>query len=715
MATLEKIRSRSVLLLIVIGVALLAFIIGDFFTSGRTLWGNDTTVAVVGDDKIDYQEYAKAIQNLNSAGGSAEERTAQEQQTLQTLMMKLLTQKEYERLGLVVTDDELNDAVNGSGQAFANMLAQQWSGGQFASAGQFFEYANNAEQYGASPEQAEQMKQAWLAFEDQLAQTLLQRKLINMIQGTMVANALDAKYLYADLNTDYNISYAQKLYTSEPDDKYTVSDEELQAEYDAHKAEYALDEESRLVAVIAVPVVPSQADEQAALEMINEVVAKLNSEPELSGLSGYKGFETAKAAYSLDALNKATAAGGNQAMKAFVDSAAVGQAALTDHNSSYFQIAKLNRRAVEVDTITTSFVIVDATNPATADSILALINGGIAADSLKTVAGVLMADTITTSLTKPVINLPSEVGQIISSDFSTYKQSFVNAENGTAFLADTLGAHAPYATIYTVTSRKAPQTIVEMDLISYQLLPSSATVAKLKSDLEAYIAANPDAQAFYDNAAAAGYNCQLADITPSLPIVLSGYGMNGQPAYLTGSSSLGKWALDAKEGAVSGVFGGQSTGMMLAGGVVDVFTDYVTLDDPRLRSQLTQVVRNNKKAEALIKQYAGKGKTVEEYAEAMGTEPATRAVNVTRASQLGSELVARIATSPKGTLVGPAKGSNGVVVFQVTEVNAPAEQPDLRTVNGDFQQRFLGQLDMMRLLLGDRKIKNRLNNFQSKE
>lgn len=46
MATLEKIRSKSVLLLIIIGVALLAFVIGDFFTSGRTLFGTGTTVAL---------------------------------------------------------------------------------------------------------------------------------------------------------------------------------------------------------------------------------------------------------------------------------------------------------------------------------------------------------------------------------------------------------------------------------------------------------------------------------------------------------------------------------------------------------------------------------------------------------------------------------------------------------------------------------------------
>ena len=51
MATLEKIRSKSVLLLVVIGVALLAFIIGDFLNSSRTIFGPDSSVATVNGEK----------------------------------------------------------------------------------------------------------------------------------------------------------------------------------------------------------------------------------------------------------------------------------------------------------------------------------------------------------------------------------------------------------------------------------------------------------------------------------------------------------------------------------------------------------------------------------------------------------------------------------------------------------------------------------------
>ena len=66
MATLEKIRSKSVLLIVVIGVALLAFIIGDAITNSRNLFGDHTTVAKVGGTKIEYNDYVRKREELNS-------------------------------------------------------------------------------------------------------------------------------------------------------------------------------------------------------------------------------------------------------------------------------------------------------------------------------------------------------------------------------------------------------------------------------------------------------------------------------------------------------------------------------------------------------------------------------------------------------------------------------------------------------------------------
>ena len=62
MATLQKIRSKSVLVLIIIGAGLLAFVIGDFFTSGRTLFGTGSTIAKVDGTSIDVQEFQRNVE-----------------------------------------------------------------------------------------------------------------------------------------------------------------------------------------------------------------------------------------------------------------------------------------------------------------------------------------------------------------------------------------------------------------------------------------------------------------------------------------------------------------------------------------------------------------------------------------------------------------------------------------------------------------------------
>ena len=62
MATLEKIRSKSVILFTVIIVALLAFILGDALTSSRSFFGPGTTAAEISDRKIDIQEFNRQVE-----------------------------------------------------------------------------------------------------------------------------------------------------------------------------------------------------------------------------------------------------------------------------------------------------------------------------------------------------------------------------------------------------------------------------------------------------------------------------------------------------------------------------------------------------------------------------------------------------------------------------------------------------------------------------
>ena len=116
MATLEKIRSKSVLLLVIIGLALLAFIIGDFFTSGRTLFGSGTTVAKVDGKAIDIQDFQNRVQQASQQmqqSGQKVDGAVLQQQVLSQMIQESLFNSEAEALGLTVTDAELTDAPVG--------------------------------------------------------------------------------------------------------------------------------------------------------------------------------------------------------------------------------------------------------------------------------------------------------------------------------------------------------------------------------------------------------------------------------------------------------------------------------------------------------------------------------------------------------------------------------------------------------------------------
>ena len=102
MATLEKIRSKSVLLFIIIIVALLAFILGDFLTSGRTYFGTGTTVAQAGSAKVDYTDYQNRVNSLAEQQQNSTRQTNADvmaQQAITDLLAEQLLRKEYEKLG----------------------------------------------------------------------------------------------------------------------------------------------------------------------------------------------------------------------------------------------------------------------------------------------------------------------------------------------------------------------------------------------------------------------------------------------------------------------------------------------------------------------------------------------------------------------------------------------------------------------------------------
>ena len=128
---------------------------------------------------------------------------------------------------------------------------------------------------------------------------------------------------------------------------------------------------------------------------------------------------------------------------------------------------------------------------------------------------------------------------------------------------------------------------------------------------------------------------------------------------------------------------------------------------------------NNKKAEKLIADYQGKAKDIAGYAQVMGTSVDTTTVNFGQYMIPGlgmneSAVMGAVANAQVNQLVGPMQSNNGVIVFQVTEVDKEgrpfnAEENAIRFDQQRGAARMLNSLNL--ILLGNQKVKNNINKF----
>ena len=114
MAVLEKIRSHSVLLVVVIGIVLAGFVIGDLFTSGRTFWSKNERTALSIDGKdVSIEEYSMRLKELEDQAQAQGQQLSDEQrmqlnnQLAQEYISEYALNEVTSKVGLGVSDDEL--------------------------------------------------------------------------------------------------------------------------------------------------------------------------------------------------------------------------------------------------------------------------------------------------------------------------------------------------------------------------------------------------------------------------------------------------------------------------------------------------------------------------------------------------------------------------------------------------------------------------------
>lgn len=684
MSTLEQIRQRPVLIISILGVALLLFILTAVDRPGE-LFTDSHTVAKVDGEKIDYLEFQKRVEQqqeqMQQRGYTNVDVAQVQEYVLQQMVNESLLKKEFERLGLTVTDNELSQAMLGATPSpYVQQMVQSMG---IPSAQLLYEAAFNPTKSGVTPEQAPQFQSAWAELEKNTEEMMLQQKFMALFAGTLTANKLDAKALYEDNATTSTIVYAKKDLSTLKDADFTPTDAEINDLYNQEKNRYRINEKQVVINYIAVDVVPSTDDLAAAQREVEDAIVGLRMNEGTDAVASNGKFYVNRVS--------ATEASLAPALKKAVPSMAKDSVAMISFIDNQYTIAKLLDVTTSIDSVLVDVAFINET--ADADSVIARLNTGA--------SKIDMGDAIAQSQDSMWVSL-------LDPGIAQFKDQIATAETGSYFKPE----GGQNGMTMRVRSRKAPVAVYDVAEITYDVVPSNATIQKLNGDLRKYLADNSTAAKFTSEATKAGYSALSAVVTPS---TLS---ING----LQESRGAAKWALDAKKDQVSGVFNNDRDSRLLAVAVNDVYDGkFVPATNETVRNYLTNKVMNRKKAEKLIADYNGNGKSVAEYAAAMQVKADTTQVTfgqpyVRNFPMYESALQANVAVAKKGELVGPVALNQSVVVFTVTDVTAPSREFDYKNDAMVFNQRegvASFQRTLPAVLLGNKKVENKIQKFYS--
>ncbi|MEI7504212.1 MAG: SurA N-terminal domain-containing protein, partial [Paludibacter sp.] len=225
MAVLDKIRSKGVLLVAAVGLALLAFIIGDFLNSGSSYFNKsrETVAKIVGED-INIKDYSAAVEQMTEVykietGKSElnEEMTTQLRSSVwESLVNEKILNAEAKKLGLSVSAEELSDRLIGNNihQLITQRRTFAGENGQFSRAN-LVQFLNSLEETPTTEEMKQQLGKAknyWMFWEKTVKNSILQEKYNALISKAVTANSLDAKMSYQDRKTSVDVAYVVKPY-----------------------------------------------------------------------------------------------------------------------------------------------------------------------------------------------------------------------------------------------------------------------------------------------------------------------------------------------------------------------------------------------------------------------------------------------------------------------------------------------------------------------
>lgn len=673
MTALGKIRSKGILLIIIIGLGLFAFIAEEAFRSCNGIKGqNSQQIGEVLGEKIYVQDFQKLLEEYQDAmkltmrtdNLSEDQLNQLKDQVWQQLVSERVMKEDCKKLGLTVTEDELQNVLNdGTNQLLTQTPFVNQQTGRFdvSILKQFIDAYRKAEASNNS-QQLDQMRPAynyWLFVEKNLRTQLLAQKYQSLLANCVLSNKVEAKMAFNEENEEAQIQLASIAYNTIKDADIKVTDEELKAKYEELKPAFRQQQETRDVKMVDVQVKASATDraqlqkdmagyqkQLAAAADPTQVVSKSGSMIQYIGLpvSG-KAFQQYP-----DIASK-------------IDSMAVGTTGVVENtkDNTYNIVRILSRTelpdSVEFRQIQVGGKTLEAAR-ASADSIQkALAAGG----DIQAIAKRYGQDSTTTWFTGAMYEQASTMSQ----DNRAYIEALLNGAVGSTQNIELTQGNV----VIQVLNRKAMKSKAVAAVIKKEIRFSDNTYSKAYNRFSQFVTQSQASLAdLQKHATKFGYTVQdLNDFATSSHTVGNVGGSGIRDAI--------KWIFEAKEGQVSQLFeAGKENDHLLVLCMTKIHPQgYRPWDDAQVKEILKREVIRDKKAEMIMAKLKGvnsiaaaqaKGAKVSTVNQITFAAPAF--IQATGAAE--PALSGAVAATAQGKFCSaPVKGNAGVYVFQVVK------------------------------------------------
>lgn len=676
MATLQKIRSKGPLLVIVIGLALFAFIAGDAWKVLQPHQGKQD-VGEVNGEVLSAQDYQKMVDELsevikltNGLNSLTEDQLNNvKDQVWQSYVNNKLIAEQAEKLGLKVTDAEIQNIIEqGTHPLLMQTPFRNPQTGMFDKdmLKKFLvDYANlNVSQMPAQyVEYYQKMGAFWQFVEKTLAQSTLAEKYQNLVTKSLISNPVAAEDAFNSRTEQSDLLLAGVPYSSINDSTVQVSDSEIKDRYNEKKERFKQLVETRDIRYIDVKVVPSDADRKAVEKEVTEYSNQLaNTTTDFgtfvrsTGSSvNYSDVPVSKSVFPADVASRLDSTGVNEVYGPYYNQ--------TDDSYNAFKLlAKVSSpdsiqfRQIQV------YADTEEKTKTLADSIYNALKGGADFAAVAKIYGQTGEATWVNAQSWEGAELDADNSKFINTLLNQPVNELANLNMGQANL------------ILQVMNKKSMQTKYKVAVVKREVEFSKETYNAAYNKFSQFVAQNTTIDSMVKNAEENGYT-----LMPRTDLSSAEHYVGG----VRSTREALKWIFAAKPGEVSPLYEcGENDHLMVV--ALDKIHEAGYRDINSVAEMLRAEIRRDKKAEKImeemkkynsIAQVKGMKDAVSDSVKHV-TFSAPAYISVTRSSEpvIGA-VAAKTAANKVST---PIKGNGGVYMIQVYAKEKGSEKFDAK-------------------------------------